>query len=392
MKKILVIPSWYPTKTNPLRGSFFKEQAEFLNQSGQFEIKILFGEVKSQKLLNCIKTYFKSFFGFRIRLDQEFSFKSPQSFYFVIPNNRWVSDRLLVFFSKRIYIQAFMEFVKNNSLPELIHAQSGMDAGIYAHSISKIHSIPFLITEHQVFVFHHYSRRKAKLILDAFKFADKVAVVSVDQRRQILMNQPDCNPEVIPNLIDDSKFEIVKKEKSDRFRIITFIYSNSIKGFETFFETMYLLNEKSSDFEFIVIGNGNTSGVDLFKNLNQKYGLEKKGKLIPKVLREDVPSMLCLADLYVCSSIYETFGIAPREAMMCGLPIVSTANGGLEDCISSETGVIVPIKDPRALMEAILEIKNRELTFDARIIRELALKKFGRRAFLNSICNFYSFE
>ena len=32
--RILILPSWYPTKNDPVRGSFFAEQAEALARAG----------------------------------------------------------------------------------------------------------------------------------------------------------------------------------------------------------------------------------------------------------------------------------------------------------------------------------------------------------------------
>ena len=36
MKKILMLPSWYPTKRNPVGGSFFREQAAALSSRYEF--------------------------------------------------------------------------------------------------------------------------------------------------------------------------------------------------------------------------------------------------------------------------------------------------------------------------------------------------------------------
>jgi glycosyltransferase involved in cell wall biosynthesis len=390
VKKILLIPSWYPTSKKPLRGSYFREQAEFLNQSNVGQLVVLFGDEASTSFLKFIWIYFLSLVKKRWNISPELVLQHPEAYGFIIPKNRRVPDKYRVKLAIRLYKKAFLTLQSMGFKPELIHAQSGMDAGIYAHIISKRHSIPFVIIEHQVFVFHHYSRRKAKMVLDAFKAASKVAAVSHDQRRQILMNQPDCNPEVIPNLVDESKFEIVKKEESGKFKIITVMYANTIKGFETFFEAMSILKKESLDFEFTVIGNGHANGRDLFGELMERYQLEGVGKIIPKVNREEIPSLLASADLYVCSSIYETFGIAPREAMFCGLPVVTAANGGVEDCISHNTGLVVSIQNPKMLSGAILKILNKELNFDSNTIHDLAINQFGNKSFLDKMSNFYS--
>lgn len=47
-KKILIIPSWYPTHSNPVLGCFFREQA--LIMSNDYDVKVLVSnEINSMK-------------------------------------------------------------------------------------------------------------------------------------------------------------------------------------------------------------------------------------------------------------------------------------------------------------------------------------------------------
>ena len=50
MKNILMIPSWYPTKTNPINGSFFREQA--LALASDFNFDVGFVEFRRENLLD----------------------------------------------------------------------------------------------------------------------------------------------------------------------------------------------------------------------------------------------------------------------------------------------------------------------------------------------------
>ncbi|MBD2343416.1 glycosyltransferase family 4 protein [Anabaena subtropica FACHB-260] len=62
------------------------------------------------------------------------------------------------------------------------------------------------------------------------------------------------------------------------------------------------------------------------------------------------------ADVYVLSSRYEGFPVAPIEAMTCELPVVATDVNGIRDIFNegeASGGIIVPREDPSALAAAL---------------------------------------
>lgn len=61
-----------------------------------------------------------------------------------------------------------------------------------------------------------------------------------------------------------------------------------------------------------------------------------------------------MADVFVTTPWYETFGMTPLEAMACGTPVVGSAVDGIKySVLDGETGLLVPPRDPRAISGAI---------------------------------------
>jgi glycosyltransferase involved in cell wall biosynthesis len=70
--------------------------------------------------------------------------------------------------------------------------------------------------------------------------------------------------------------------------------------------------------------------------------------------RDDVPRLMCAADIFVLVSDFEAVPMAILEAMAVGLPVVATSVGGIPDLITDgEAGLLVPPRDPAAIAASL---------------------------------------
>lgn len=78
-------------------------------------------------------------------------------------------------------------------------------------------------------------------------------------------------------------------------------------------------------------------------------------------LRDDVPQLLALSDVFCLPSWREGMPRSIIEAMAAGLPVVATdIRGCREEVIEGETGRLVPVRDANALSEALVGLLNDE--------------------------------
>jgi D-inositol-3-phosphate glycosyltransferase len=88
--------------------------------------------------------------------------------------------------------------------------------------------------------------------------------------------------------------------------------------------------------------------------LAERAGVAGRVRLLGRVGRSELPALYRSADLVVNVPWYEPFGIVPLEAMACGVPVVTSAVGGLVDSVvDGVTGVHVPPRRPRLLATAL---------------------------------------
>lgn len=75
--------------------------------------------------------------------------------------------------------------------------------------------------------------------------------------------------------------------------------------------------------------------------------------------RDDVPTLMQLADMFVFSSLFEGFGVSLLEASASAMPVVASNVGPIPEIVlDNETGLLVPPADPEAIAEAVIRLAS----------------------------------
>lgn len=135
----------------------------------------------------------------------------------------------------------------------------------------------------------------------------------------------------------------------------------NVKGHEVFQEMAKQVALQLPHARFLIAGeNTQTYADDAYKReileTAQTDSLLRK-RLIYLGFRADVEQVIGAANVVVCSSHFEGYGVVNIEAMACGKPVVSTNRGGpSETVVDGETGFLVPPGDSAALASRVITL------------------------------------
>ncbi len=131
-----------------------------------------------------------------------------------------------------------------------------------------------------------------------------------------------------------------------------------VKGHDRFLRAAARIRERRDDVVFLVVGDGPLRS-DL-ESLTAELGIAEAVRFVG--VRQDIPEVLGLMDVFVLSSLSEGSPNVILEAMAAGVPVVASNVGGVPDMVrDGETGRLVEPGDPGALADAVLDILSDEL-------------------------------
>lgn len=374
---VMFIPSWYDNNRNKVHGSFFREQATKLQESG-VKVTVAYNEIWPLTLIGKVKE--KSGLSFNVEKGlRTYRYKN----YNFIPKHQLMFD----IFDKRME-KLYKEVVKKEGKVDVIHAQSSLWGGISAAYVAKKYNIPLVITEHSSVKRGQYVRESYyKRIVNSYKSADSIIAVGNGLKKEIeeLTSRKDIK--VIGNLVDLSLFNIRNiKRENDEFIFFSVAFLEGEKGLDTLIKafSMRFNNEKVR----LVIG-GDGSQRQWLEGIAKNEGIENQVTFTGALSREEVAEWMNKCDAFVLPSRYETFGVVYIEALASGKPVIGTFNGGAEDIVTKDVGILVNIDNIKELSDAMDYIRknNKEYQYDK--LRKYCTEKFSANVIIKKIINVY---
>jgi len=132
------------------------------------------------------------------------------------------------------------------------------------------------------------------------------------------------------------------------------------KGVEDFVHAVRLVKGQGIEARFVLVGDTDPENpaaipVDILQTWSDEGMIEWRGR------QENMPEVYSQAHVVVLPSHREGFPKTVIEASACSRPVITTDVPGCRDAISpDETGLLVPVKDPVALADAMIDLINNQ--------------------------------
>ena len=236
----------------------------------------------------------------------------------------------------------------------------------FLNVLSKLYKndVPTIISERSMSLFHYGSNWIGTILKKLIKYlyskADGIIAVSEGVKQSLI--QLGVKNERIQVIYNPQPIEIIQKKMVEKPETIVNFNKPTIvtmgrlvpsKGHTTLIKAFKLIKQEI-DCQLLIIGKGpeKLNLEELSKSLNIEKDVIFLGHL------ENPFPILFNCDLFIFTSVYEAFGNALVEAMICGLPIISTdcQSGPREILKGGECGILVPLNDEKKLAEAAVRL------------------------------------
>ena len=258
-----------------------------------------------------------------------------------------------------------VDVIKNNHL-DLLHVHYAIPHASAAYMAKQIlkkegMDIPVITTLHGTDItLVGRDKTYAPVVAFSINQSDAITAVSEDLRDETYRTfNIEKEIEVIYNFVDVQRFS---RKPIDAFRKVIapqgeriLMHASNFRKIKRVQDIVKIFAEivKVIPAKLLFVGDGpeRSTAEDLARELGVCEEIRFVGK------QEQMEDILAIADLFLLTSEYESFGLAALEAMASGVPVISTNAGGLKEInIDGETGYLANVGDIDTMSKQALSI------------------------------------
>ena len=292
----------------------------------------------------------------------------------------------------RMY-QYGLKYIKQRFFdPDLIHLHVTYPLGQVALLWKKLFGYKYVLTEHWT-IYQPQNKdvlvgKLKRKIVKIANNAELIMPVSLDLQRCMEGHGVNNRFKVIYNLVNTDMFKpkpcIDSRPHTSPCRNDMQVWKKHIlhistlrdeaKNFSGILRTIERLHQQRDDFELHVIHDYDAPE---FKAFVKDHHLEDCVIFHGKKTSAEVAEAYQDADFFVLFSNFENLPCVIVEAFASGVPVLSTAVGGIAEILSPKRGILIPQGDEDALLNGMNQLLDHSSEYDRQAIRNYAIKTFA---------------
>ena len=279
----------------------------------------------------------------------------------------------------RMY-QYGLKYIKKRFFePDLIHLHVAYPLGQVALLWKKLYGYKYVLTEHWT-IYQPQNKdvlvgKLKKKIVKIANNAELIMPVSLDLQHCMEGHGVQNRFKVIYNLVNTDIFKLGKPHPSAKKRMLHIsTLRDEAKNFSGILRTIERLRQQRDDFELHVIHDYDAPE---FKAFVKEHNLSDCVFFHGKKTSAEVAEAYQKADFFILFSNFENLPCVIVEAFASGVPVLSTAVGGIAEILSPERGILIPQGDEDALLQGIIQMLDHSSKYDREAIRHYAISTFS---------------
>ncbi|MFM9908101.1 MAG: N-acetyl-alpha-D-glucosaminyl L-malate synthase BshA [Chitinophagaceae bacterium] len=255
--------------------------------------------------------------------------------------------------------------IVNNNL-DLLHVHYAIPHASAAYMAKKIVEkqgkyIPVITTLHGTDItLVGKDKTFAPVVTFSINESDAITAVSDNLRDETYKNfKIEKEIQVIKNFVDVKRF---KKKPFDAFRKVIapngekiLLHASNFRKIKRVGDVVKIFADihKKVPSKLLLVGDGPDR--QLAESMCRDLDLCDDMRFVGK--QEQMEDILAIADLFLLTSEYESFGLAALEAMAAGVPVISTNAGGLPEInIDGQTGYLGDVGDTDTMSQKAISL------------------------------------
>ena len=258
-----------------------------------------------------------------------------------------------------------VDVIKNNNL-DLLHVHYAIPHASAAYMAKQIlkkegKNIPVITTLHGTDItLVGRDKTYAPVVTFSINESDAITAVSQNLRDETFKHfKIEKEIEVIVNFVDVSRFQ---RKPIDAFKKViapngerVLLHASNFRKIKRVQDVVKIFAEVNKELPSKLLFVGDGPERSTAEDLARELGVIDEVRFVGK--QEQMEDILAIADLFLLTSEYESFGLAALEAMAAGVPVISTNAGGLAEInIPGQTGYMSAVGDIDSMSRQALSI------------------------------------